>query len=323
MGNSEPVTILRSAVGSTASISLINELRKKGVKIIGIDSNPLSAGLYLCDKGYVVPKGNDPKFLDEILRICDIEKPNLILPGPEEEIIPLSKNKKLFNNKGVLVLCPDYETVKKCSDKLEISTELKKINVPVPEIYQQNNSKYSCIIKPRFGRGSQDVFKIQNAEELDFYLKKVSNPIIQEYIKGDEYSVDVLCDPMGNIISIVPRKRLQVESGISIKGITIFDKEIINYCAIIAKELKLIGPSCIQCMKNNQGLKFFDINPRFGGGSILSIKSDPTIIPNLIKIAKGEAPTVNTEFKENLTMLRYYNELFCEENDIIHFKDIK
>jgi len=318
------VTILRSAVGCLSAMALINELKKEKVKVIGTDCSPLSAGLSLCDKGYVVPRGDDPRFLVEIFKVCDMEKPDAILSGPEEEILVLSKNKRLFAERNILLLCPDYDTVKICADKVETYKVFKNHGIPTPEIYSKENIKFPCIIKPRFGRGGREIFRAKDVYELEFYSKKVTNPITQGFVEGTEYTVDTFADLEGNPLSIVPRIRLQVESGISVKGMTVYDEEIISYCQKIVKELRLIGPSCIQCIRGDKGLKFTEINSRFGGGSILSIKADPTIIHNLIKIVKGEAPMPSNGFKEGLTMLRYYSEVFTTKDQKIRvfFSDL-
>jgi len=309
------ITVIRSAVGCLSAMALIKELQKENVKVIGIDCNPLSAGLYLCDKGYVAPKGDDPKFLDEILKICKIEKPNAILSGPEEEILVLSKNKKLFEELKILVLCPSYDTVKVCVDKAKTYRVFERYGIPTPRMYRKDDVEFPCVVKPRFGRGGKAVFKVNDMDELSLYLKKVSDPLIQEYVEGIEYSVDTFADLDANPLSIVPRIRIKVESGITVKGMTIYDEKIIECCEKIVEKLKLIGPACIQCIKDNDGtVKFTDINPRFGGGSILSIKADPTIIPNLIRIIKGEPPVPSDGFKEGLIMLRYYSEVFATNN---------
>jgi len=313
--NEAGITIIRSAVGCLSAMALINELKRERMKVIGIDCNPLSAGLHLCDKSYVVPRGDAPNFLQEILKICEIEKPDAILSGPEEEILTLSKNKGLFAERDTLVLCPNYETVKICADKLETYKMFKSLGIPCPEIYDSESHWFPCIIKPRFGRGGKEIFRAEDTHELEFYSKKSTNPIIQEFIEGTEYTIDVFADLEGNPLSIVPRIRLQVESGISVKGMTVYDEEIIDYCRKIVRELKLIGPSCIQCIRNDEGLKFTEINPRFAGGSILSLKADPTIVPNLIKMLKGETLVPSNGFKQGLTMLRYYLEIFITEDE--------
>jgi len=313
----EKIKIIRSAVGSMPSWGLIEELQNAGVEIIGTDSNPLSFGLYLLKKSYVAPQGDDPNFIKEILKIIDKEQPDAILSGPEEELLTLSKNKGRIEERGTLLLCPDYEYVEICTDKKKTNEVFERIGIPTPELFTDADSvKFPCIIKPRFGRGSLDIYIAKNEDDLHFYLKKVNEPVIQEFVQGEEYTVDILADKEGNVLSAIPRLRLGIESGISVKGKTVYDKEIVDYSNEIAKKLKLFGPSCIQCIRNENGVKFIEVNTRFGGGSILSIKADPTIIPNLIKMVRGVNPTPNKGFKEGLTMLRYHSEVFIFENEI-------
>ncbi len=312
----EKIKIIRSAVGSLPSWGLIEELQKAGVEIIGIDSNPLSFGLYHLKRNYVVPRGDDPNFIREILKIIDKEQPTAILSGPEEELLTLSKNKRKIEERGTLLLCPDYEYIEICADKKKTNEVFKRIRVPTPEIFDSSSAKFPCIIKPRFGRGSSNIYVAKNEEDLRFYLKKIEEPIFQEFVQGEEHTVDILADKDGNALSVIPRLRLHTESGISVKGKTVYDKEIIDYCKKIAKELKLFGPSCIQCIRSKEGVKFIEVNTRFGGGSILSIKADPTIISNLIKMIKEENPESSKEFREGLVMLRYYSEVFILEEEI-------
>lgn len=302
------IIILKTAVGSLPAVSLIKELKKKNVKIIGLDSDPNSIGFYFCDKSYVIPNANEKMFLKKIIQICDKEKPDIILPSIEDEIIKLTKNRKVFEQKNILIFSPDYETSKICADKLRTCQRFEILGVPTYKIFT-SEIKFPCVIKPRFGRGGKDVFKIINKEELRFYKKKIKNPIMTEFLKGEEYSIDILADKNSIPISIIPRKRIKTESGISTIGVTENNEQMIDYCKKIVKEFRLVGPSCIQCFKYKKNIKFTEINNRFGGGSVLSIRSDPTIITNIIKITRDEKPIRNSKFKVGLTMLRYYDEI--------------
>ena len=64
------IKIIRTASGCLSAISLIKELREQGVYVIGTDCEPLSTGLELCNRGYVVPRGNAGNFIDEMIKIC-------------------------------------------------------------------------------------------------------------------------------------------------------------------------------------------------------------------------------------------------------------
>lgn len=307
------IKIIRSAVGSLPSLGLIRELARHGVEVIGIDAALLSFGFHVLAKGYVVPKGDSPGFIQSILKIIDTERPDAIISGPESELLTLSKNKRDIEQRGALLLCPDYKYVSICADKMKTYEAFRTLNIPYPGLYIERKVKFPCVVKPRIGRGSLGVYIARSEKELDFYVDMVKEPIIQEFIKGREYSIDMLTDKNGDALSIVPRLRLDVESGISTKGVTVYDKEIITYCRKIAKHLKLFGPSCIQCIRDVKGLKFIEVNARFGGGSILSMKSDPSIIPNLIKMIKRERPCPSKGFKEGLVMLRNYSEVILSE----------
>ncbi len=314
---SKKMKVIRSAVGSMPSLGLIRELQKRGVEVIGVDANPLSFGLYLLKRSYVIPPGNHPNFIREISEIIDMEQPDAILSGPEEELLALSRNKKEIEEKGTLVLCPDYPYVRICADKKRTNEALRDIEIPIPEVYVDKASvKYPCIVKPRFGRGSVGINVVKDEEDLNLYFRNFDEQVIQRFVQGNEYTIDVLADQEGNALSIVPRLRLQTESGVSVKGKTTYDAKIIEYSKKIAKELKLFGPSCIQCIKNKEGLNFIEVNTRFGGGSILSVKADPTIMTNLINIIKRKKTKPSKGFKEGLIMLRYHSEVFLTE-DII------
>jgi len=302
--------IIFSAVGSMGYVGLIKEFQNAGLDVIGIDADPLSVGFSFTKKSYIVPFGSDPAFIEEIINIIENEHVDAIISNPEEELLPLSRNRELFESRGVLLLCPDFKAIEICAYKKKTYDFFRKLGIPMPNQYSTGSINYPCIIKPNFGRGSANVYYARNKKELSFFLNKVEDPIIQEFIKGEEYSVDILADRDGNSLSIVPRLRLDIESGISVRSKTIYNSEMIEHCKSIVKELKLFGPSCIQCIKNEEEIKFFEVNTRFGGGSILSLEADPSIIPNLIRLINNKKPIPSKGFIEGLIMRRYYSEVF-------------
>jgi len=324
------IRVLRTAAGCMAAIGLIEELMERGVEVICADADPLSVGLYYCKKGYVIPRGDDPNFIPTIFKISKKEHVNGIISGPEEEILSLSKHKELFIKENIIPLVPDYESALICSDKLKTFNFFMKLGIPTPTTLLVENGRidekllktmdFPVVLKPRFGRGGRGIYIAQNKNELKFYLSKISKSdyLIQELIQGVECTIDVFSDLNGEPLSIVPRKRLAVESGIAVKSQTFYDKEIIEYAYRITKKLNLIGPANIQCIidKSDNVPKFIEINPRFGGGSILSIKADPTIVENLIRIIKGENPIRSRGFKVGLIMLRYYSEVYIPPDQL-------
>jgi len=301
------VKLIITAVGSLPQVSLINDFKAHGVFIIGVDSNPLSVGFNFCDNYYVIPKANNKNFMAMMMVICQEEQPDSIIISPDEELIKIIYYKNSFETYGVKLLIPNSITINICNDKWFTYHFFKQNKIPTPLTRLYEGFTCPAILKPRIGRGSEGIFKINNYKELSFYKDK-KDYIIQEFIEGTEYSIDVLSDWDSNPISIVIRERIETESGISTKGKIVYDKEITKYVKTIVNKLALVGMSCIQCIRGKEGLKFIEINLRFGGGSVLSRRADPTIIPNYLRLITGQK-LLKPKKALALTMLRYYSEV--------------
>ena len=124
---------------------------------------------------------------------------------------------------------------------------------------------------------------------------------------GEEFTVDVFCDFNSKPITIVPRRRLAVRSGEILKGKTIRDYSIIKASIDLVEKLKPFGHITLQCIKNENGIYFIEINPRFGGGAPMSIVAGANSIENLIKLKKGEKLSYNEDWKDNIIFSRFDN----------------
>lgn len=315
--NDDKLTILLSAVGGMPSLGIIDALQEHGVRVVGVDADPYSYGLQYLDSSYVVPKGNDPEFVNELYKIVRKENVDALLLSPEQEVRAVSQQRNKFLDAGCVPLCPDHETVELCMDKLQTERGFTDLGLPTPISYPDiESAEFPCIVKPRFGRGSSGMNIAENREELTVYAEKLEKPIIQEYVEGEEYTVDVLTDQDGGVLSVVPRQRISIQSGKSVTGMTVDDAEIRECCRKIATDWELYGPSCIQCIRGDNGVRFIEVNTRFGGGSVLSMRADEQMIPNLLRIVRDEPPHPSNEYRTGLVMLRNYEQLFVDRSAI-------
>ena len=138
--------------------------------------------------------------------------------------------------------------------------------------------------------------------------------IISEYLPGKEFTVDVLSDLSGAPLCAVPRERIETKAGISVKGKIIKNDYIQNLCLDLAKYLNLKGPVCMQLKEDQRGiLKFLEINPRIGGGTIMSFLAGINFIEIILKILLGDKiDSDRLTFKE-ITVLRYYEEVIVKD----------
>lgn len=307
------VEAFKDALGQATSVS---------GKVVSVDSDPLSAGFYKSDKHCIVPYSDEFDFIPEILSICKKEKIKLIVPTRDGELLVFAKNKPRFKKQGIEVMVSDPEIIEICNDKYRLYRFLIEQNLSTPQTFlkEQINlcSSYPLLIKSRVGSGGKQIFKAENEKELEFFVNYIDNPIIQEFVKGKEYTVDLFSDFNKKVLTVLPRERIETFSGESYKAKTVNDEQIISLAKNTVERLGTIGHITLQFIKNGNSLKLIEINPRFGGGAMLGIESGHNTPLLLIKLIAGEniKPQIGN-FKENLVMLRYTKDFFVGGDKLI------
>ena len=136
-----------------------------------------------------------------------------------------------------------------------------------------------------------------------------------EYIRGTyiEYTCDLYFDKNSKLKCIVPRERLQTRAGEVSKGIT--RKNFI--CDQLFDKLSILigakGCITLQCFANldSQELIIIEINPRFGGGIPLTLKSGAEYIEWIImEYFLNQEIDFYDNWTNDLLMLRYDENIF-------------
>lgn len=291
-------------------------------KVITVDTNPLSAGLYVSDGSYVVPPMDSNGYLEEVLGICAREKVKLLIPTRDEDVSFFAQWGDEFNRCGTHVLTADPQVIGICRDKYEFYKYLKSEGFSTPDTFlpeqlDHRSLKYPLMIKSRVGCGSKGVHKVFSRSEFDFYAPSINDPIVQEYIEGQEYTVDLFSDFAKNVISVVPRERIETVSGESYKGRTVRDDELTRCSVLFAQSIGISGHCCLQFIKDNVSAKLIEVNCRLGGASILSIKSGHNTPLWLIRLITGQQvePQIGN-YRDNYVMLRYLREVFLSGDEL-------
>ena len=309
------VKVLITSAGSTNGVNVIKALKEqKEIKffLIAVDVNPLASGFFMTDKYYIVPRADAPDFTSTILRICKKEKIKIIIPTFSFELPIFAKNKEIFEKEGIKMAISSCETFKITEDKIETNKYFKKWKIPSPEVYTEKDFRkrkirFPIIIKPIKASGSKNVNKVNNWDELVFFKKYISNSFIQEFVEGDEYTIDGVSDLYGKMISASPRIRLETKGGLAIKSIIVKDNKLVDYTKKIVEGFKIMGPFNIQCFKKGKNINFIEVNSRFpSGGLPLTVKAGLNIPLILIKLILGEKIN-KPKIKSGLVMTRYWD----------------
>src|SRR5207249_225386 len=137
-----------------------------------------------------------------------------------------------FGGLGVLAACSPEDTAIICNDKYLTARHLAERGVPVATTYLPaslpSSPQFPLFIKPRGGRGGVSAFPVRSARELEFFLDYVDAPVVQEFLDGPEYTIDVLCNFEGTPLSIVPRERVVIRAGVIDRGRTVKSPALID-----------------------------------------------------------------------------------------------
>jgi len=315
----ERYNVLVVPAGSGIAIAAIKALKQdKKIKIFSADANKLAAGLYLSYKGYITPLFNDPSFYHILNKIIKKEKIDIVIPALDTILLEFSQRRKEFEDLGTKVLVSEPNTIKITRDKWITYNKLKSI-VPTPRSFIEKKDVdigFPLIIKPRDGSGSKNVYRVMSNDELEFFLERTPNPIIQEYLEGKEYTVDCLADMEGNLLLCIPRKRIETKSGISVKGKIVKNKRLENMAKKIASSIKFSSPFFFQAKEDKYGIpKLTEINSRISGTMSLSSHSGANILSLAVRMRMNEKiiiPKINYD----LYITRYWEDIYLTEEEI-------
>ncbi|HNT33793.1 MAG TPA: ATP-grasp domain-containing protein [bacterium] len=318
------MNILITGAGGGSGIYSIKVLKETTDHyVIGADASPYSAGLFLADEGYVFPVARQQQaFLDRVHETVIAKDIDVIIPNVDEEL-PLFARPDVQSTLGAKVIVSPLETILICASKQETIRRLESV-VPCPRTLSGGDDlsgiAFPVHIKPDNGRGSRHTYIVEDAialeecfRQLEKHLGDRRNILIQEYLPGTEYTVDVLCDLSGTPLVVVPRVRLKTSAGLSIQGRTIRHTGLIENVYAIAKSLAFHGPVNMQFREDVSGVpRLLEINPRFSGGLPIVCAAGantPALLLELLQNRPIEWPVVQQSWREGI-VLRYLEEFF-------------
>ncbi|MCC7701845.1 ATP-grasp domain-containing protein [Janthinobacterium sp. GW460P] len=261
-------------LGGAKRVSLaekfIDEGKERGLNV-NIFSYELDINVPISLVGEIVIglRWSDKNLYDHLLETIKTKKINIVLPFLDYATIVSARLKKLVEDKDVFMPVSDEGICEVFFNK-RLANEWcieNSINIP------SDTNNYPLIAKPIHGSASKGILILESPADFDNLTNK-ENYLVQKFVKGKEYSVDVYVSVQDKeIVSIVPRIRLETQGGESIKSITLKDERLINFSREIIEKTKLVGPLTLQLIEDSatKELYFMEINPRFGGAVLNSI----------------------------------------------------
>ena len=315
--------VLVTGAGGPAAIAAMKSLRADdSVELLAADMDPWAAGLYLVPTWArtLIPAGAAPGFADALLKRCLTLGVDVVLPTVDAELRPLAAAKAKFAADGIELLLAPAAALDVILDKLILAQHCADVvRVPRTEVFgplvDPAQWTYPVIVKPRQGSGSRGVVIVGSAAELAA-LDRSAELIIQEFLPGEEYSVDVLADAAGRVVASVPRLRARVDSGVSVGGRTVHDPQVEAFGRAVAQATGVTFVANVQCKRDASGAPaLLEVNPRMPGTLGLTIASGVDM-PRLALASLLGKPLPETIGFCERAVVRFLDERFIDPAEI-------
>lgn len=270
-----------------------NVMKENG-SIHACNSSDLVSSRLVADFFIKSPSIYSQDYIDFLLNYCLQNEIDALIPLFDIDVPVIAQNKSKFKKIGVVPIVPEKEIAELCNDKFRSATFFEKNKVGYPKCFIDLNLakaailsgefNFPCIVKPRWGMGSIGVYKAESIEDLEFFYnychRKVhqsylryesardsqNSVLIQEFIVGTEYGLDLINDLNGNYQTVFIKEKVAMRSGETDISITRDNPEVKEFGRQLSSILKHPGIVDVDIVKNSNGIYVIDLNARFGGG---------------------------------------------------------
>ncbi len=310
-----------TAAGSGPGVAIIKALGRQSslpLEVIALDIDPTASGLRLADRFAILPPCDSPGFLDTLIHFSKHESLDFLIPILDRETPFYARHREELRDRcGLTVLVNPESVIETANNKLKSHRVCLERGLSAPTLHSPGNSRINSlseiplpwIRKPISGIGSRGIVIARDARACASVIPADEDSLIQEFIEGTEFSIDLLADE-GRLQVAVPRERVQVKDGQTVKGRTRLDPTLIRFASQVAEAFGLSGVGCLQCIVRHGITYFIELNPRYGTGVSLSIGAGVNFPILQIKLAQGlEIDPTELQAQDDLWMTRYWEEI--------------
>jgi carbamoyl-phosphate synthase large subunit len=315
--------VLVTGAGGPAAIAVLRSLgADPAVELLAADMDPWAAGLYLVPPAArtLVPAGAAPEFAATLLARCLELDVHVVVPTVDAELRPLAGARATFLAHGIDLLLAPEAALDVILDKLALAEHCAGLvrvprTEPLGDGTDPSSWTYPLIVKPRSGSGSRGIVKVGSAAELAA-LDHAPGLLVQEFLPGEEFSIDVLAGADGHVIASVPRLRARVDSGVSVGGRTLHDAELESFGRAVADATGITYVANVQCKRDAAGRpSLLEVNPRIPGTLALTIASGVDMPRLALAALRGEPVPAALGFRD-CAMVRFLDERAVDPAEI-------
>ncbi|MBQ7615508.1 MAG: ATP-grasp domain-containing protein [Butyrivibrio sp.] len=287
--------------------------------VVAVDCSGIGPAIYDADKAYIVPRIDDPDYINVLLDICKKEEIKGLFALIDPELSLIAKNYDKFTAIGTTPIVSSYELCETSLDKYRMYEMLNKLGIPTAKCYLDIESfetarelgevDYPVFVKPRSGSASININSVKSKEMLTALFHESDDLMIQEFMKGQEYGADVYIDMIsGKCTSIFLKKKIKMRAGETDKSISVKNENLFKQIATFVEKVGYRGMIDIDLFHDEDSDTFYlsEVNPRFGGGYPHAFECGVNFPKMIINNLEGkENPVSIGDYREGIYMMKY------------------
>ncbi len=327
------MNILLTSVGRRIYIVEYFKAALKGIGEIHSSNSSYSTAMKISDGYFISPLIYEDDYIDSIITYCRAHEINAVISLFDIDLLVLAQNKKRFEEYNIKLILAPEESVLICNDKWKTFQFLRNLGIDTPKTYlsvenaiealKRNEVQYPLIIKPRWGMASMGIYKVDDIDELyilykkskkevfDSHLKyessltKDDSIIIQEFLSGNEYGLDVINDLHGNFVKTFAKWKITMRAGETDIGQTVESTQFSMLSHTLSKEIRQLGILSVDCIVHNNIPYVIEMNCRISGHYPLSHLAGVDYPGQVVSWLNGEG-TIDSklEFTVGLTITK-------------------
>jgi len=329
------VSGLKTGDNPQPGVPIIRSIRNAGFKgkIVGLIYDNLESGIYypdLAQEVYQMPYPSEGR--DSILRRIDYiltkTKIDVLIPTLDSEIIGYIRLAKELKARGIKTFLPsENQLILRDKGKIFKTFPEKGIAVPKTEFVVdarkildlEKEMKFPIFIKGNL----YEAYQANNVNDAIYYFNLIKDkwglPVLaQEMVIGDEFNVSLVGDGKGNILGMIPQRKLIItDKGKGFGGVVVNNKKLNEFTQNVISTLKWHGPCEIELIKDNQDNFFLiEINPRFPAWIRLAEGAGQNLPAMVVKLALGEEVQPFTSYKTGTMFIRHAEDIIADISEM-------
>jgi 3-methylornithine--L-lysine ligase len=231
---------------------------KAGIETVLVDKNPESPARHLCSRFVCEDLFDRSNSL-----LVDMMEADMVLPALENDGVLRWLDRDAKEHGYTLAF--DWPAYQLTSSKIKSDLLFRKCGIPVPAYFPGGSYPYIC--KPDGDSGSHGVERLDTPAQLQEALEQKSDLVIQEYMDGPSYSIEVIGRPGTYRTYLVTQihmdQRYDCRMVTAPCNLSSAQEETLREMAIcIAEEIQLHGIMDLEVIDHHGTLKALEIDAR-------------------------------------------------------------